>query len=150
MSYLTTTKQAEAAIARVEEAAPYLVPIIEAVRDGNAAFGLVLQGSESFEFPADYPAVIIIGDDLHEAFGPAAFDRASLARLFRNARAAAVVACEPLPKAYDTMLMAALAMRGCAVIVETQPEREAEWMELIHGAACDLPLILATVVEGNA
>ncbi len=100
--------------------------------------------------PGDRPAIVIIGDDLDEALGPSAFDERSLRRLLRGVRLAAVVACKPLPQIYAAAARHAVLLRQNVVIVETRPEHEITWFNLIKSIAPDAAFLLGSVKGGQA
>ena len=129
----------------------HLAPLYEAARDHGCIVGLVAQGAGSFDPPpADRPAIIIIGDDLDQALGPAAFHEQSLHRVLRGVRLAAVVACEPLPEIYASAARHAVLLRKNVVIVETRPEQEIAWVNLIRSIAPDAAFLLGSVRGGEA
>ena len=103
--------------------------------------------------PAGRPThVVIIGDDMLEALGPAAFHRKS---------GAAVRGAVPdgghrrlrgeLPVLYTGPALAAMGMRWNGLIVETLPRWEASWADLIREANPSITLLIGTVkpVEGG-
>jgi hypothetical protein len=124
--------------------APHLQPLMIAVRDGGIGLCVVPQGNEPFDPPTNRPTVVILGDDMLEAKGPAAFHRRSLILFVRKCRGAVIVASEPIVAAYAAA--AAMAVAGFnAVIVETQPRHEADWKAALDAANPDLTYIIATV-----
>ena len=129
----------------------HLAPLYEAVRDFGCALVVVPQGLGPFDLPvADMPAIIVLGDDLDEALGPAAFDAKSLRRSLKGVRLAAIVACEPLPEIYASAARHAVLLRKNVVIVETQPEHEIAWVNLIRSIAPDTAFLLGSVHGGTA
>lgn len=73
---------------------PHYRPIIAAVRDMGVGYALVLQDAGPCALPLKIgqPAIIVLGDDLHSAKGPTAFDAASVERAVRKCEAAFIVA----------------------------------------------------------
>ena len=129
----------------------HLAPLYEAARDFGCLLAMVPQGVGPFDAPgADRPVIAVIGDDLDEALGPSAFDEQSLRRLLRGVRLAAVVACEPLPGIYAEAARHAVLLRKNVVIVETQPEHEIAWFNLIKLIAPDAAFLLGSVKGGTA
>jgi hypothetical protein len=129
----------------------HLTPIYEAARDFGCLLAMVPQGAGHFDPPpAGRPAIIILGDDLDQALGPSAFDEQSLRRLLKGVRLAAVVACEPLPRIYATAARHAVLLRKNVVIVETRPEHEIAWVNLIRSIAPDAAFLLGSVKGGEA
>lgn len=137
---------------KLDEAEPHLVPILEAVRDHKVGLMFVGQSSEAFRLPVDRKrsAITIIGDDLHEALGPSGFHMPSVRRIIRASQTFAVVSCAALEPVYDAMAFAASTARKNALLIETQPEFEGEWVQLIRKLAPDRPLTIATVKGGRA
>jgi len=139
---------------KLDEAEPHLIPVLEAVRDHKVGLLFVGQSSEAFRLPVDRErsAITIIGDDLHEALGPAGFHMPSIRRIIRASQTFAVVSCAALEPLYDAMAFAASTARRNALLIETQPKFEVEWVELIRKLVPGRPLTIATVKgsEGNA
>ena len=129
----------------------HLAPLYKAARDHGCIVGIITQGSGRFDPPpAGRPVITIIGDDLAEALGPAAFHERSLRRLLKGVRLAAVVACEPLPEIYASAARHAVLLRKNVVIVETRPEQEIAWVNLIRSIAPDAAFLLGSVKGGEA
>lgn len=116
---------------RIANGPPHLRPILLAVRDHGVGLAVVPQCRDTFELPTARPHVVIIGDDLHEALGPTAFDRLSLKRVVRRAGAAIVVSSSPEFLPYATAAGIALLGRD-VVLVETLPAFELEWIHYIE------------------
>ncbi len=131
--------------------AQHLEPLLRAVRDGGCAFLMVTQHAGAFPMPPKRrPSILVIGDDLNEALGPAAFHAPSLRRYVRSCGYAVVVSCEPLPHAYLAAAAFAITQRRNVVLVETRPEREIEWVRLLQETKPGLPILLAIVKGGSA
>jgi hypothetical protein len=122
----------------------HLKDICAAVRDGLCGFGLVGQHAGPFQLPDDRPLITIIGDDLAEALGPAAFHRKSLCKLLNRADMVLIVSSAPTPSVYRRAAAKA-ARGGNVVIVETRLERETEWLRLIQRERHRVELIVSTV-----
>ena len=123
----------------------HLRPIWIAVRDAGIACCIVPQGGEPFDPPEDRPTIVILGDDMLESLGPAAFHGPSLTSFVRRCRGAVIVACEPVPLAYATAAGTAAGLRFNIVIVETRPEHEADWKHALDAINPDLNYILCSV-----
>jgi hypothetical protein len=122
----------------------YLRPIMLAVRDAGVSLCVVPQGGEPFEPPHTRPAIVLIGDDMLESQGPAAFHKPSLLRFVSRCRGAVIVACEPLLVAYASAAAVAAGLRQDVVIVETRPRHEADWKAALDAANPALNYILCT------
>lgn len=134
----------------ISRAPAHLRPAYQAARDGTAGFVFVAQGWDRFEVPSGLPQILLIGDDLNAALGPAAFHARSVRRYLATCRAAVIVAAEPIPSLYWDAYARAVERRENVVIVETRPEREAEWLDLIRAAApADVALSLGTVAPAG-
>lgn len=147
-SYYQTTPQRLDAAAAMTPA--YWRPITAAMRDHGVRLIVVPQNIGAFHAPLDRPFIAVVGDDLHEAHGPAAFSRPSLKRLIRAAKAIAIVASEPIAEAYAGAASVAVMGRN-ALIIETRPRWEADWLALVQKVNADAALLLCTVPgEGHA
>lgn len=129
----------------------HLVPIVEAVRDFCCRLALLPQHFGPLDPPAPgIPTIIVLGDDLDEALGPAAFDERSLRRSLKGVRLAAVVSCEPLPEILADAARHAVLLRKNVVIIETQSEQEIPWLNLIREIAPEAALQVGSVKGGEA
>lgn len=137
--------------AKMEEAELHLRPIIEAIRDHDVGFMFVGQSRAPFRLPlgGKRTAITIIGDDFDEAFGPEGFHMPSVRRMIRASHSFAVVACEPLEPIYDSIAFAASTTRRHALLIETRPEQEHAWVELVRKLAPGRPLLVGAVSGGN-
>lgn len=145
--------------ARLEQAmahpgAEHLRPIFAAVRDYGVGFLSVRQARSpdkppAFELLTDRPSIVLIGDDLHEAFGPAGFDPGSLEALVLSARGAAIISSGSNTPAYSAMALAALLTGGNTIIVETQLTQEQAWVDRLNEINPALPLMISTVEAGR-
>jgi hypothetical protein len=116
----------------VKHGPPHYQPIALAIRHG-AGLAQVMQHEGSFRVPLDKPTMLIIGDDLHLALGPKAFNTGSLRRFVQRAGHAIVVSSWPDPRAYAAAAYSAAVLREHAVLVETLPEFEQAWIDAITG-----------------
>jgi hypothetical protein len=129
----------------------HLVPLYEAAHDFGCLLAMVPQGAGPFDAPGDdRPVIAVIGDDLDQALGPSAFDEQSLRYLLKGVRLAAIVSCDPLPEIYASAARHAVLLRKNVVIVETQPEHEIAWFNLIKSIAPDTAFVLGSVKGGTA
>lgn len=127
----------------------HLRPIYAAMIDPGIGLALVAQRSGRFDIASPRPFVALIGDDTDCALGPAGFHRKSVRRLAGRVRSIAIIASDVEPKAYAAA--AALAALGHNVlIVETRPEQEGAWIELLRAAAASVPILLCTPIGGTA
>lgn len=130
---------------------PHLVPPLLAVRDHGCRFMIAAQSKLRFTIPQDRPAIVVIGDDLSAALGPPGFHARSLRRYFARCRHVVIVACEPLPIAYGAAADRAVRDREDVAIIETRPEKEADWYAYVREVRPDVKVLLATVMpEGSA
>jgi len=152
MSFISAAASRATLDRAIQDAAPHLVPLLQAVRDRHVGMLFVPQGSEPFRMPArpENPAIIIIGDDLNCALGPSGFHRASVRRAVRSSHCFAVISGAPRADVYRAIATTAEATRQSALIVETRLEQEFQWVSLITKLAPRRPLILSTVQGGRA
>ncbi len=145
----STREKLDRAIDIVE---PHLRPVLMAVRDLGIALFYVHQDSKAFRMPAEpkRPAMTIIGDDTDRALGPNGFHMPSLRRIIRSSSAFAVVSCEPLAVVYGSVAFATALAGRHSLLIETRPEQELAWMNLIQKHAPGRPIQLATVKGGAA
>ncbi len=143
----TTARLTEA----IQTAAPHLRSILLAVRDYRVALMIVPQGPDPFAIPAkaDRAAVILIGDDMHRSTGPEGFHLPSVRRAIRACHAFVVVAGEPANDLYAGGTAVAVGGKH-AMIIETRPEHEIQWVSMIQKLAPKRPLMWSTVKGGTA
>lgn len=132
-------------------APPHLKPIIKAVRDDRVGMLFVAQGDGAFRMPLGArPAITIIGDDLEEAHGPEGFHLPSIRRAIRASTLFAVISSAPPTEIYEAMAFAVSGTRGNVLIVETRPEQERAWLNLIRKLQPSAFISLATVKGAKA
>ncbi len=132
VSFTDTGRDAlDAALSRAPD---HLRPLYLAARDRRVGFVFVLQGPGAFEIPSDRPQIVLVGDDFARALGPGGFDRASLLRYLARCRAVTLVPREPAPSAYVETVTRATRYGEDVAIIETRPERHAEWAALVREA----------------
>lgn len=136
----------------IEHAEPHLRPVLHAVRDHQVGLLFVGQQSGVFRLPVDRkrPAIIIIGDDFEQAVGPDNFHLPSIRRAVRASHCFAVISSAPPVDLYQAMSTAAAVTRRNAMIIETRPEQEIQWVSLIQRLAPGRQICLATVKGGRA
>lgn len=130
---------------------PHLRPIIKAVRDHGVDMVFAKQGSEAFRLPrTSNPAIIILGDDFDCAMGPEGFHLPSIRRAIRAAHSFAVMSSAPQSAVYTAMALTSVATRRNTMLIETRPEQEIQWVNLIQKLAPGRMVCLATVEGGHA
>jgi hypothetical protein len=139
-------------LAKVEAEAPaHLAPIVRLVRRGAVNFLFVPQYAGRFVVPPTRrPIVALIGDDLHEAYGPAAFHVDPLSQLISAACRVLIQVCEPTADLYGRAANTAAVYGRHAVLIETRLEQEAPWFEFVKSIAPAMSITLATVIDGTA
>jgi hypothetical protein len=131
---------------------PHLCELLTAVRDNRVAFLFVPQWATTFRIPKQpvRPAIVLIGDDFTSALGPGHFHAASLRRVIRACASFTVVAGSARPEIYGAAADLVVASRKSALLVETRPEHEIQWVQLIQRYAPGRPICLSTVAGGHA
>lgn len=127
---------------------PHLRPIYAAMNAG-AGFLMVRQRSGRFDLPKRGAVVTIVGDDTDHALGPAGFHSKSMRRLLAAARSVIIIASDIEREAYASAAASAL-LGASSVIIETRPEQEGAWLDLVKREAPGAVLVLWTVAEGTA
>ena len=152
---MSGVNHAPATTARLDDAwhrAPaHFRPVIAAVRDHGVGMLLVSQGKQAFRLPRGEarPAVMMILDDFDTSHGPGGFHLPSIRRLIRNCSSFVLVAGEATERVYATAASAA-ASGARIMLVETRPEHEIPWAELIQKFAPGRPVLWSTVKGGRA
>ena len=111
----------------------HLAPIYVGMRDHRLLKSIILRGNKLRSIPKRYkgcPHVFVIGDDLLDAKGPKAFHKKSLLRTFKGAGLIVLHCAKPLPEHYEMAVSAAI-LDGRAVIIESQPTHEKEWLAFV-------------------
>jgi hypothetical protein len=137
----------------------HLVPLYWALLQGVRLI-CIKQSSEPFAIAPSGPHIVLIGDDLIDARGPAAFHKPSLYRAHRRANGVAIISSAALPEIYAQAaqlatcvgaIPTALARKlNCTIIIETAIVREAAWVALAKKHSAGAPLLLSTVRGGRA
>lgn len=126
----------------VPDNARHLVPIWRAVADSDVTFATVFQNDGRFTIPDARPAVVILGDDLDRARGPMAFSARSLRAFLPRCAAVAFVGCEAMPIVYANAARMAVDGRHTVAIIESQPEHEKAWLDLVDKIAPKAELLV--------
>ena len=125
--------------------APHLRPIVEACRDFGCAWASVPQRAGPFRIPSDRPAIVVIGDDTEQPLGPAGFHQKSVRQFAARCGLAVVVSCEPLFACYAAAATCVVLHRRDALLIESQPQFESDWIALVQAANPDIGLIVGAV-----
>ncbi|SMH60477.1 hypothetical protein [Azospirillum agricola] len=118
---------------------PHLKPLVLAAAHHRIFFGTVLQHAGRFDPPpAARPFVLLVGDDMFETLGPAAFHSKSLRRVLAGATHVGINAANIQAGIYARAAELAAA-GGRVVLVECRPETEREWLAFAgrHAPAAD-------------
>ncbi len=129
----------------LEASPPHLKLVWHAVRDHGITFHRVLQYAGPFAIGEARPNFVLLGDDMESAFGPAAFDRESLKRLFAVCAGVVVVSCEALPVLYAAAVSVAVLNRQHTCLIETRLEYETDWIDLVRKVNPTCALGIGTV-----
>ena len=120
----------------------YLYPLLDATAHFACSFLIAPQGCEPFDLPRE-PWIIILGDHLHFAWGPKAFDAKLLDAMIKSAGQFVIISSGPEPLAYRVAATVAVRDRLNALLIETRPHQQEAWrsrIEEIRGA--DAPILL--------
>jgi len=132
--------------ASAAEKAPHLLPIVNAIRNHGAGFLVVPQRATDLERGIALlarPFIVLVGDDADGALGPEQYDRVALERLIGMADGVAIISSAPPEEAYAGI--AKMTMVDCnGLIIETQPEQEIAWTNLVRAVRPCMPILLCT------
>lgn len=132
---------------------PWLAELHDAARERGLNIVTVFQGRMTAFSPfieADEPTAVIIGDDLHQALGPAAFNAECMREVIKMACGAIIVCADPLPEYYACAARTALHFRRPVLIIETLDPWIRAWDALLLEINPDIrELIIATRPEGG-
>ncbi len=135
----------------VRRAPPHLKPVWRAARDQGCEVAIIVPGGVAFDPPpSKRPLITMIADDLDAAYGPVGFDGASLRRIIRRCAAAAVVSSGPDVRPYSAACTNAVLFRQDVLIIETRPEQEIPWVQLLQDVKPGIRLMICTVPGGTA
>ena len=132
---------------KVTEKAPYLLPIVQVIRDHGVGFLVIPQGATGLDRGLDLlerPFIVMVGDDTDCALGPDQYDRTALDRLIGMADGVTVISCAPPPEAYFSIALMATAQRN-GLIIETRPEQEIAWTNRVQQVCPAMPILLCSV-----
>lgn len=133
--------------ASAAEKAPHLLPVVHAIRHHGVGFLVIPQRATDLDRGIALlarPFIVMVGDDTDSALGPDQYDRAALERLIGLVDGVAIISSAPPPEAYASIAMMAVA--DCTgLIIETRPEQEVAWTNLVQEVRPDMPILLCTV-----
>jgi len=133
----------------------HLAAVYEAMRGGRVELLMIAPGMAAFTPPKRRRGrglIVMVGDDLARAEGPAGFPLRALRKLAARAGAWAVMVGAPVAEGYRWS--ANYARRGeTSIIVETQESEERAWVDFMtrHAGDCAMTLVMSPVtgvVEG--
>ena len=138
----TDPENARQAIKRdVKVRRSHLFPLLDAVAHFACSHLLIPQGCKAFELPRD-PWIMVIGDDMHFAWGPKAFPEISLDATLKAADQFVIITSGPDPYPYRVAATLAVRDRRNVLLIESLPHRQEAWLsriEAIRGS--DAPVI---------
>lgn len=129
------------------EKAPHLLPLVHAIRHHGVGFLVIPQRATGIERGLDLlerPFIVMVADDTDCALGPDQYDRAALERLIGMVDGVAIISSAPPPEAYSSIAMLAIVGNN-GLIIETRPEQEIAWTNLVQTVRPDVPILLCTV-----
>jgi hypothetical protein len=109
----------------------HLFPLYDATASFACSLMNVFQGCETFEPPRS-PFIVVIGDDLALAWGPAAFGADSLDRVIKAAGHCVLITSGPDPFPYRIAATAAARDRKNVLLIETRPNQQLAWLDRIE------------------
>ncbi len=132
----------------------HLYPLFDATASFACSLLIVPQGCEAFSLPRS-PWILVIGDDMHFAWGPKAFHAESLDAAIRAADNCVLITSGPAPFPYRVAATLAARERRNVLVIESLPHQQEAWrsrIDTIRGAKNDLPTFLCvpTPTEGTA
>jgi hypothetical protein len=122
----------------------HLYPLLAATAHFACSFLIAPQGCEPFDLPRE-PWIIVIGDDLHFAWGPKAFDAKFLDAAIKSAGQFVIISSGPEPFPYRVAATVAVRDRRNALLIETLPCQQEAWRSRIEEIRGDNPPILMSV-----
>jgi hypothetical protein len=120
----------------------HLYPLLDATARFACSFLIAPQGCAPFDLPRE-PWIIVLGDDMHFAWGPKAFDAKLLDAAIKSAGQFVLVSSGPEPFPYRVAATVAVRDRRNALLIETLPQQQEAWrshIEKIRGP--DVPIFL--------
>jgi hypothetical protein len=144
---LTDAEKARQAIKRdVKIRRSHLFAIFDAVAHFACSHLLAPQGCAAFELPRS-PWIIVVGDDMHFAWGPEAFPEDSLNAAIKAANHFVIVTSGPAPMPYKVAATVAARDRKNALLIESLPHQQEAWLSRIEAIRGDNPPILMSVPQ---
>jgi hypothetical protein len=125
---------------------PWLEPVWAAVRNTGVVFTVIDQNADPFDCVArsGRPSITLVCDDIDKSCGPSGFHQPSLESEIRRTHGVIVVSCAPLPEFYS--IGAYIARMGLnALIIDTRPAHEIQWVEFVRSARPGLPILIGSV-----
>jgi len=129
----------------------HLTPVMDAIKNDGMAFLLLPRGAGATQIPKPVkrrPRLFIIGDDFLTAEGPKGFSAKSLKGVLRGVKRIIIHAAKTTPKEYGMAVEATLAGMP-AVIIETQPSHETEWLAYVTKKAPRAKVLMVTPNTAN-
>lgn len=122
----------------------HLFPLIDAVAHFACSLAMVPQGCTGFDLPRS-PWILAIGDDMHFAWGPDAFDTSSLDAAIIAADNCVLISSGPDPFPYRVARTLAVRDRRNVLLIETLPHQQEAWRARIDGVrdGKELPIFLS-------
>ena len=141
----TDPEKARQAIKRdVKIRRSHLFPILHAVAHFACSHLFVPQGCAAFELPRS-PWIIVVGDDMHFAWGPEAFPEVSLNAAIKAADHFVIVTSGLAPMPYRVAATVTARDRKNALLIESLPHQQEAWLSRIEAIRGDNPPILMSV-----
>ena len=109
----------------------HLYPLFDAAASFAVALMIIPQGCETFTLPRD-PWIVLIGDDLHFAWGPQAFGAAALDAAIMAADNCVIVTSGPDPFPYRYAATLAVKPRKNVLLIESLPHQQEAWRQHIE------------------
>ena len=127
----------------------HLFPLLEAVAHFSCSHLLAPQGCAAFELPRS-PWIIVVGDDMHFAWGPEAFPKDSLNAAIKAADYFVLVTSGPEPTPYKVAAEVAARNRQNAILIESLPHQQDAWLSRIRQLrGANVPMLhCAPIPEG--
>ena len=132
--------------ASARENAQHLLPLVHAIRHHGAGLLVIPQRATDLNRAtalAVRPFIVMVADDTETALGPDQYDRRALDRLIGRVDGVAIVSSAPPPEAYASIAMMAV-VGSNGLIIETRPEQEIAWTNIVKAVRPDMPTLLCT------
>ena len=142
---LRTSPSSERLTFVVEHGPEQWRPVYRAVRDYGVALAMLDQRSGPFRLPTDKPVIAVVNDDTETPLGPGGFNRKSLRKFAKRCGLFVVVSCEALPPLYAAAAASASLLRSDVLLIESQPQFESDWLDLITGENARAQILVGAV-----